>query len=289
LTGWLHRWRADDGFTVVELTLAMALMIVVMSATLSVLDIFASTTQRNRTLASEVDDARIAMDQLAHELRNATAYTTTANPSQGALLRASAFDIVIKEVDPVGSSTSANQYAVESVRYCLDTTGNVLYRQTTSGAVTPTTACPDTTWTTSPLARDISNGTSRPPFTYDATTLASIGAVKMTLYVNTSPGQRPGETQLNSGVFLRNATLPPTASFTAVAEQNLHVALNGSASSDPSGHLLTFSWQDGATVLPQATPTVDYVAPTAGAHTFTLTVTDTAGLTATTSQTVTVQ
>jgi len=55
------------------------------------------------------------------------------------------------------------------------------------------------------------------------------------------------------------------------------------------GGLLSYTWFDGSTQLPQTGAVVDYVAPGSGSHTFTLTVTDNGGLTSTTTQTVTVQ
>jgi hypothetical protein len=59
------------------------------------------------------------------------------------------------------------------------------------------------------------------------------------------------------------------------------VSLNGSHSTDPEGGLVTFTWADGATAVPGAGSLVNYQAPTTGSHTFTVTVKDPGGLTAT--------
>jgi hypothetical protein len=139
------------------------------------------------------------------------------------------------------------------------------------------------------VATDITNGV-RPVFTYDTATLADINSIGIQLFLDTTPGRSPSETALNSGVFLRNQNRRPIAAFTATtAGTGMRVQLNASNSIDPEGDLLTYQWKDGATVLSQTSPVVDYPAATTGDHVFTLTVTDSGGVTSSTTQTVTVQ
>lgn len=80
--------------------------------------------------------------------------------------------------------------------------------------------------------------------------------------------------------------LPPTASFT-VACRDLACTFDGTASSDPDGTVVGYSWDlgDGAAVM-GATATHTYAA--AGTYNVTLTVTDDGGLTGSSTQTVTV-
>jgi len=67
------------------------------------------------------------------------------------------------------------------------------------------------------------------------------------------------------------------------------VKLDGSGSYDPDGTALTYTWTDDANNLVGSTAVVYPVLTTMGAHTFTLTVKDAAGLTDATSTTVTIQ
>jgi type II secretory pathway component PulJ len=284
----MTRLARTEGFSLVELLMATTILIVVLSATLLALDTFGVTTRRNQDLADAVDRARGAMDTIAREMRNATAYQTSSNTTSTAALRASGYDLVVKTVDPAGGSSSGNAYGVQTVRYCLNTTTGVLYRQRHADAVLPSTSCPDSTWTGGALAAQIVNGASRAPFSYNASALADISAVQIDLFVSVPSAKSINETELASGVFLRNQNRKPTAAFTATPAPNGHVTLNGSSSVDPEGRLLQYTWLDGSAALPQTGPVVDYVA-TSGVHTFTLTVTDIGGLTDTTSQTVTVQ
>ncbi|WP_431220367.1 PKD domain-containing protein [Leifsonia xyli] len=79
---------------------------------------------------------------------------------------------------------------------------------------------------------------------------------------------------------------PPTASFTA-GVNGLAVAVDGSASSDPDGSIVSYAWTfgDGGTA---SGVTAGHTYAAAGTYTITLTVKDNAGATASTSRQVTV-
>lgn len=295
--------RAQDGFTLVELLVSCALMILVLSATLGALDVFGKTTATNQKVSDAQDQARNTLDRMAWELRNATAYQVTSSGTPSAISRALPWDIVFKTVDPTSTpSGSQNANNVMRVRYCLYTPTNTLYRQvqTWSGTSTPPSVpsdpgCPGTGWTnTGVVATSVVNGGSRRVFTYNqqdendvsAAAPASnsdIASVRARLYVDVNPGQAPAETVLATGVFLRNQNQRPVATCTATPSANGHVFLNASASVDPEGGELTYVWTDGGTVISQTAPNFDYTPQATGNHSFAVTVKDDSNLTASAS------
>jgi hypothetical protein len=86
-------------------------------------------------------------------------------------------------------------------------------------------------------------GTTSPLFTYSAKETPEILSVNVDMYLDINPKQtRPGETELTSGVSLRNANRTPIAEFIATEEGNRTVRLNASASYDPDGLSLKYKW-----------------------------------------------
>src|SRR6266850_5052518 len=82
----------------------------------------------------------------------------------------------------------------------------------------------------------------------------------------------------------QTSNLPPRASFTATPSSGitpLIVRLDASASSDPDGLIVSYSWvsSDGQTIA-GTTPSTSMTFRTPGAYTITLTVADNGGATA---------
>ena len=300
----------EHGFTLVELLVAMALAMIVFGATLTAFDVF-QTSNRFDLLRNEAqDNARNAIDRLARELRNVAA-PKSEKELPGALEIAEPYSITFQTIS---SSTqpekSKNATHAMRVRYCLnDSTpsNEILYRQaqtweTEVASTAPSaTACPAEGWTsTTQLVRYITNKnggqSSRALFAFGGVSeVSKIVTVEPTLYLNVNPSQsRPGETQLTSGITLRNANRQPVAAFTAT-EKNGHILLNASESTDPDGLALTYKWSEGTTEeeTPIASTSQQYETPTAleskSVHTFWLKVTDPGGLTASTKKTVTLK
>src|SRR5262249_11056033 len=135
-------------------------------------------------------------------------------------------------------------------------------------------------------------------FTYDNSTaptdLTSINSVQIDLFVNPTPAVSGAETELRSGVFLRNQVHSPVASFTETATGNGGVLLTGATSYSPDGAALSSRWScttpscPAASTLSGSTDGLVDWNPGAGTYTVVLTVTDPSGLSDTATETVTV-
>ncbi|HEX8742897.1 MAG TPA: prepilin-type N-terminal cleavage/methylation domain-containing protein [Thermoleophilaceae bacterium] len=286
----------ERGITLVELLIATALMLVILTATLSSMDSFGHTTRVSADQNDSQQQARQAMGQLARELRN---HAVANSQAPEGIALAQPYDLVFETVGANRPAGSANSSNVQRIRYCLDGPPPAkLWAQTqswTTAAPPPvpsTFACPSSQWATQRVvAQQVVNrvnGATRPVFTYDAATAAEVRRVEVTLFVDTTPYRDPKETRLESAIFLRNANHAPAASFTATVSGGGVLVLNGTPSSDREGEYLRFAWRiDGSAIAP-ASETVDWPGLAPGSHDVELTVTDPGGLSGTLKQTVVV-
>lgn len=299
------RLREERGFTLVELLISSSLMIVVMGAVYGALTTFQNTSKRTNDQNDAQEQARMATDNLAWQLRN---LVMPANASGGPFELSSSYDIVFQTVSTAGGGGS-NATHVGRVRYCYDNSvpasGRVwLQTQTwttsTSPAVPSSVVCPDPGWSSQRIVADhLTNqyaGQNRPvwstiSFPASSTDPADIVGLRTDLFVDQDPTAKPAETRLTTAVALRNANRRPQAGFNAT-QIGTHVTLDASPSFDPEGQLLTYSWSvSGGTCTPAlgSTATADCSGLSSGSTvTFTLTVTDPGGLTNSTSKAVTV-
>jgi prepilin-type N-terminal cleavage/methylation domain-containing protein len=313
--------REQSGMTLIELVLAMALALVIFGATLDALTNFTHSWTGSTERLDAQDKARVGIDRLANQLRNIASPLT----SPKLLERATPYDIVFQTV---GTPNGSNVTGTERVRYCIpsDPSGSasqeVLYSetQTWSTATAPsspwssdpsvTLPCPD-----SPLPSGVSSSTNpqvvasgvmnryegadQSAFSYNdsavtASQLSQVYTVQIDLFLNPTPSLPQAETELRSGVFLRNQPRAPVVSFTDTPTQDGGVLLNGATSYSPDGEDLTFNWSCTGDTCPNTSALTDSSSalvdwqPGAGTYTVQLTVTDQSGLTATTTQTVTV-
>lgn len=282
----LRRLRGDRGeITLPGLLTASVLSLVVLAA---VLDTFAGAQSQTTAMTARNENqqtARAASDELAAALRN-LASPTPDQPQ--AIDRADAFDLVFQDVDPAGPNLGQNLTNVRRERWCLGTTG-VLYaqRQTWTSATVPaapaTTGCPGSGWPrTNVVAEHLTNrvgATARPLFTYDAAALTDIAAVHVDLLVDEDLTKEPPEVRLATGIFLRNQNRRPTAVFTASPTAQ-GIVLNASASADPEGQPLSYTWLDGATVVATGVTAI-YKVTANTSHPLSVRVQDPAGLTGT--------
>lgn len=282
----IGRLQRERGFTLVEVLAATTMMVGVGGATVTALTGFESTARVNGIQTDAQQEARRALSTLSRELRNLASPT---NELPQAVERADAGDIVFLSVGDTKPQGSSNAYNTRRVRYCLDTAGAALWRQeqtwTTSSApaMPTTTQCPaptSTGWSAATeAAHHVQNGAARAVFTYNSGNLTEITEVRAKLFVDFDPVAKPRETELETGVFLRNQNRGPTSSFTA-AVNGQQVLLNGSASTDPEGKALAYEWYDAAALVGQGI-VLTYQPSQAGQHTLTLKVKDPAGLTST--------
>lgn len=305
--------REERGaLSLMEVLIGSALMTFMLGTALTPFIVLQKTDRVAQNQNDTQDNARIAVDTLQHQLRNVAGQSQLIN-------RAGSYDLVFETVDPQAKpSGSKNDRNIMRVRYCLDTTNapasvsnGRLWEQTlrwTTAAVPSglpsAVACPDASWGTSSriAAEFITNKTTTtkrsavaPLFAYypvpsgtpTTTELQAITQVRVDLYSDRRINESPIETELATGVFLRNQNGHPTASFTALpgTAGTKQIILNAALSTDPENLPLTFRWCDVTTVTTCDDTTkvgsgvnYTYTAPAAGTRKILLQVFDLGGL-----------
>jgi prepilin-type N-terminal cleavage/methylation domain-containing protein len=311
----MRRPGDQSGFTLVEVLVGMIITLLVFSAALDALNVFQHESQTDEQRLQVEDMARTTIDRMSLQLRNVAAESPT---SAGALERSGPADIVFQTVyglSPFGGVNLTNQMRV---RYCLDTSTPidgvtpspsnavlVMQTQTWQAAQGPSVpndggVCPGSAgsgWDSDPnhpdqiVATNITNdmdGQTRPVFTYapvGAQRPAQVNFVEVDLFLDINPARSyPGETEMKSGIFLRNSFAAPIAQFHQIPGSGEY--FDASPSTDPNGQALTYQWLvdgspvSGATTQQWGGP--NGTAPfSAGTHTVTVTVTSTGGLSST--------
>jgi Tfp pilus assembly protein PilV len=303
----IARLRDERGIGLAEVMMSVALMAVVIGAALAPFEILHRTERTNTHQNESQDTARQTIAVIAKNLRNTSGQNQLVN-------LATPYDLVVETVDSTGKPPgSQNSRNLMRLRYCLDTTSSgasltsgiiweQAYRWTT--AVPPSTmpgvSCPDASWGTKRvLAKNVTNRatsarrpTAQPLFQYfpNAAALDTITSIRMKVYADRVWNQAPPETELTSGILLRNQNGSPTASFDATpgVAGSRKITLNAGHSTDPEGLPLTYRWCDVTTqTLCDDTTKVGsgvlytYTAPLANARKIVLQVLDVGGLQAT--------
>jgi type II secretory pathway pseudopilin PulG len=300
----MTRWEDQSGMTLVEMLVTLVISMVVFGAVLAALQVFQTDSRYDQLRNEAQDKARSAIDRMTRELRNVAAPSVGA-VSAGALEEASSYNLVFQTVSSsqvFGGLNASNQMRV---RYCLNAstpTKETLWRQTqtwttsTAPAIPSTASCPSSEWgTQTALVSNVTNklnGQDRPVLLYGPTTtteLAQIRSVKVDLFINLNPSKKhPGETELSDAIYQRNVLSPPVAHFTLV-QSRAKAQLNASTSTDPNGQALSYQWfLDGSAISGATTQQYETAELTKVSHTFMLKVTDSAGLSNSTEQTVTI-
>jgi prepilin-type N-terminal cleavage/methylation domain-containing protein len=318
--------RRQDGFTLVELLVAMALSLVVFGATLTILDSFLRQSDAASKRLDAQDQARLAVDRIVHDLRNVSSPLTTPK----LLERATPYDVVFQTI---GTPSGTNVSGIQRVRYCVpqDSSGGsaslekliaqVQTWTTSSPAADPwtsdptqTIACPDLTFTPAsgqPVSTIIAHAvmnryqqtSSYPAFSFNngldsnsvaAADLPLISTIQVNVRVNPTPTLTGATTQIQSSAYLRNKQHAPVAQFSYTATGSGGVILNAGQSYSPDNEQLSYAWACTSSPCPAAsslsiasTGLVSWK-PGAGTYSVALTVTDQTGVQTTTTQQVTV-
>jgi prepilin-type N-terminal cleavage/methylation domain-containing protein len=252
----MSRLRDQRGLSLIELMVTMVLLLIVMSATLDVLDGFVRRSNVNTKLNDAQDRARFTIDRLARQLRNLASPT---NANANSIDLATDYDLVFQTVDPVK----------RRVRYCLNSanpSNATLWVQTQAfplGSQDPgmpsTSSCPGPTggggWSTSQAeAQNLVNkidGKDRNVFYYtglgsDGDT-SKITGIRADLYLDVNPGKPPAEANIQTGDFLRNQNQKPSIpDFGANHAGTRSYVFNGSDAVDPEGRTLEYYWYKGS-------------------------------------------
>jgi prepilin-type N-terminal cleavage/methylation domain-containing protein len=267
----MTRIRDERGFTLIELLITMAITTVIFGTTLSVLDVFQSNNRFDQLRNENQDTARTTLDRLSRQLRNIVARTTSSGTVPGALEQAEEYAITFQTIDTAKATSGENKTNAMRVRYCLEDSNpenEILWEEVKrwkekEPELPSSTSCPDRAsgdWESlTQVVQHVTNriggqgGSTEPSrwlFTYSAKETPEILSVETNLFLNINPKQtRPGESELTSGVSLRNANRRPIAEFTATEEGNRQVRLNASASYDPDGLSLAYKWWDNGEEL----------------------------------------
>lgn len=254
----MRRLRADQrGFTLIEVMLVCSLFLVVMGATLTAFTSFTTSHRRTEIQHDQAEEARLALDLAARQLRNLANPTTTSTTT---ISRADDYDFIFQTSDP----------AKTWVRYCLQTTAPASLDKarlweaesaTATLAAGMDGACPGTGWAKARIvSSNVSNrrgGIDRNIFDYECApswpaTCPAVAAeyqritnVGLELYVDAKTTDTIKEMRVSTAVFLRNQNEPPTANATSTRTAPQTVILNASGSTDPEGRTLQYYWFKG--------------------------------------------
>jgi type II secretory pathway pseudopilin PulG len=295
--------REESGVTLTELLVSIILAGIVFGAAVTTFVTFLNVSTKAEDQQKAQDTARSTVSTIAGHVRNAM---TTSATGAAVNSSSSSFDLIL--LVPLPNQTTnatTNPRGLAHVRYCLENRGNkndTVWFQTSpyNSSTLPNppsiASCPSNAWSTKQRAFDhlvnrVTTGTP-PLFKYntDTATPPNITSVEIHPIVDWAPLRDHKETDLRTTVSLRNLNRAPSADMTCQGLANGHAVCDASSSSDPDGQQLSYAWKMGTTELTnEASYRLDKFPLTSKAtYSFTLTVTDTAGVTSTVTKSVTI-
>lgn len=266
-----HRPRRDDGFTVVELLVAMTLTVVVLLAVLTSLDLFTKSAGGQTRATDANAQVRAAMDRAVNDLRGAAVIRS-----------AQATDLVYSVTETTGTRTE---------RLCLSS-GLLLYRATSTTTTTATSACgsPDTGWTVARLSTLPASTASG--FTYDGASSSNSPATVRTVGLTFS-AVASGNGLSSTSTLRASATLRRAAGTLALTSDAITPTCNGSgallsldAATTSGLGVLNVTYKTSAGVVLGSTSGASTLQIATGITALVATVTDAAGNSTTLQKTV---
>lgn len=286
------RWRGEHGYTLTEVLVALTISSLILGAAVTAFTSYLNQTANGEKAANAQDAARLALDQMAIQLRSATSNASTGNQPIEAF---GAYNLVWLAPFP-GASTTNNPLGLRHIRYCVDS-GNPnnekLWLQTapfstTSNRNWPATgSCPANSWPTAMVVgQNLVNVVQNTPmFLTPTDSQGNVTDVRVNALVDIDVNTTPPSTSVRTSVALRNLNHTPAAVVSCAAGLTGHALCDASASTDSDNQTLKFAWKvDGATVG-ETSYKLDQGSLAAGSnHTFSVTVTDSGGLSSSASQ-----
>lgn len=270
-----HIRSSENGFTLVELLVAMTLSLIVLFATLQSLDAFSSNAAHQTRVTDANDQVRSTMDRTVADLRGASF-----------VLKAEADDLVYA-VPQTSTTTSVKRLCVSS---------GDLYGGATLVPSTPTPTAPPAACGTAMTRLAVLRAGSSTLFTYDGASSVSAALAKnvknigLKLSLGASGGGAPAGSTLEASAARRAAVPLPitdadvTTGCDPVTAQPL-LSLDASIP-NVAGLTVTYTATGGVTTAPVIGTTVVPITLPAGVTTVVATITDALGLTTTVTKDV---
>jgi hypothetical protein len=293
----MSRLRSEQGLMLNELLVAISVALAVFGSTVVAFGGFLNQNRIADRQAQAQDKARLSVDRILTQLRSGASADneTIKQPIQSV----SAYDLVFL-TPRENVAVQRNARGLVFVRYCLDTgdindedlwTMWVAYDSTSQRTAPSVGGCPNSSWPNQQqLASNLINNLQSPTVPlFNPTTDASGNVTDLAIQtvVDTDVTKPPKAIDLRSSVTLRNLNRSPVPSLNCQVT-NGHVICDASGSSDPDGQSISFAWALDSNPLAETSYRLDQSPVSSGTHNVTVTLTDTGGVTASTTQTVTV-